>query len=242
LPAPGWLRCLCCFWESGRDVPRLAKRPEHEHQRGKQSVETRQNERKGLHLKGKAYGQGAGAHRRHAQRKQRAQPQPQHRARTCEHQNLGQINAKNRTAAGPKAFERGDDRALACKIGRDGVGHANAADHQCGDADKGEKLRQVSRGPAHIGRRVAGIVDCKTGVGKTLFYPLAQSLEPLSARAFCVAQRNPVVPADERAWLHKPGCFKVIQRHQYARPEHRPAAQPVRLARQLGHDLHLGAA
>ena len=81
---------------------------------------------------------------------------------------LDQIDRKDESARGAEALEGGDDAALAVEIGAHGVGDADAADDQRGQADQGQELRKPFDIRGERRRGIAAIADAPAGVGKFL--------------------------------------------------------------------------
>ena len=129
-----------------RHVMGAAERPQPEGERGQQAVDERQ--RQFVRDAAPASPAAAAACRTApTMTNGSAAPsaRPMTRADRGQHDHLGQIDREDVAAGGAQRLEGGDDVAAAVDMALDGVGDADAADQQRGEADQGEELREAAR-------------------------------------------------------------------------------------------------
>jgi hypothetical protein len=94
--------------------------------------------------------------------------EPDHRADRGEHDHLRQIDREDVAAGGAERLERGDDVAAAIDMALDGVGDADAADQQRGEADQRQELGEAADGALELRRGVAAAADSQPASGNAL--------------------------------------------------------------------------
>ena len=111
------------------------------------------------------------------ERHQRAEHQADDDAEAGDQHDLDQIDGEDEAAGGAEALEGGDDAALAVEIGAHGIGDADAADDQRGQADQRQELREALDIGRQRGRGVAARAHVPAGLGKSA---LARSRDALT--------------------------------------------------------------
>src|SRR5437016_3167876 len=82
---------------------------------------------------------------------------PDYRADHREHDDLRQVDRKDVAPSGAYRLEGGDHVAAPIDVALDGIGHANPAYQERGEADQGEKLGEAIDGALELWRgAVAG--------------------------------------------------------------------------------------
>ena len=157
-----------------------------------------------------------------------------------DHEDLHQIDGEDEAARGAEALEGGDDAALAVEIGAHGIGDTDAADHQRGQADQRQELREALD--------VCG--ERRRGVGARAYAPAG--LRESGGRLFpdsgdgslagAGRQLHLVAELDQAARLDEAGGAQAVHRYQQAGREAEAVGGGIRLGDDARPQFEGGAA
>ena len=179
--------------------------------------------------------------RRNRERQDRADDEPDRGADRGEQHHLGQVDREDAAAGRAQRFQRRDRVAAAVEIVLHGVGDADAADEQRGEANQREVLREALDVAAERGRRVGARAHLPAGVGQLL----------LGCRDDCIrdavigirrGKPQAVVPAHQAAGLDQAGRAQRRLADEQARAEADAAGELVGFAFQDCAKLDRGGA
>ena len=217
------------------------QRPQREGERGQQAVAGGERQVDGIDA-GPQRDRDQRAEAPGRQERQRhAGGEPDDDAHQPQRQHLDQVHGDHEAAAGAEAFQRRDGLALAVDEAAHGIGDADAAHHQRGQADQRQELGEAADVAVELRRGVEARARPPAGVGegglRRRHRGLQARIRPAAAR-----QRHAVAPADQAARLDQPAGAQALLRHHEPRTELEPAGDLVGLARQHRADLVVAVA
>ena len=203
--------------ERGRaDLARPAEREEREGERGEEAVGGRGEQLAGIDA-GDRHGNRLGEHRPGCEGNRRTDHQADCDAQSGEEQDLDEIDADGEVRRRAEAFQRGDDVALSVEIAGHGIGDADAADDQRGEADQREELGEALDRPPEPRRGIVARPRLEAGIGEGVLDARGERRHRGVVER--PRQRQAIVPVDEAARLDEAG------RRQRRLPDHQPRAE-----------------
>ena len=142
--------------------------------------------------------------------------------------------ATTREPEAPRLFSVRDGRTLAVDEGAHGVGDADAAHHQGGQADEGEELAEALDVAGELRCGVEARADVPAGLGELRLGVACEGLEAGIAAAG--RQHDAVGPAHEAAGLQQARGAQRVLADEKARPETDAGGDLVGLRHQRGGD------
>ena len=158
----------------------------------------------------------------------RAGDKADHRTDGGEHDHLGQIDGEDVAAGGAQRLEGGDDVAAAIDMALDGVGDADAADQQRGEADQGQELGKAVDGALELRRGIVAAANLPAGLGQGAARIVGERGRGAIVGGV-IGQFYPVDPAHQAARLQQLGRAQAGFADQESRTQTDAAGQFVRL-------------
>ena len=224
-----------------RHVMDAPERPQSEGERGQQAIDQRQRQLIRMQRRHHRQRQQFAEQADDQIRQRGAGGEPDQRSDTCEHDHLGEIDREDVAAGGADGLEGRDDVAAAIDMAFHGIGDADAADQQRGEADQREELREAADGALQLRRGVAAGADFPPRSRQRLSRVAGQRLRG-AVVGRVVREFYAIDPAHQAAGLQQLGRAQAGFADQEARPKTDAAGELVGLGADHAADLEAGAA